>query len=99
MQHLNYLGLGSSDCDAARLFAFLDFDNDGMITRQEFETRMAELNACMRSLGGFTVAELMRAIHRASETIDENGDGLISLEEFRYAVRRLELPLNDRQVA
>jgi len=99
MRHMDSsFQLGAAEGDIERLFSYLDVNGDGRMSCVEFEERMTALHDCMDNLGGFTLFELMSALHRASDVIDENHDGLISLEELRACASRLELPLQEEHL-
>jgi len=89
---------GGTEGGVERLFSYLDVDGDGVISGAEFEERMSDLHDCLDKLGGLTLPELMSAMRRSADTIDENDDGLISLEELSACASRLELQLREKDL-
>jgi len=80
-----------------RLFAYIDSDNNGEVSLQEFLVKVEELETSLACMGGLSMNELATLLHRAFQQFDSNGDGNISLQEFLDAVRRLQLPLDEGQ--
>ena len=67
-------------------FSLFDTDKDGVVTKEEFLSALKSLTF----LSGSPISESQA--EELLHSLDSNGDGLISYEEFVHGFRLLEVP-------
>ncbi|MFG2292860.1 EF-hand domain-containing protein [Streptomyces sp. NPDC048603] len=72
-----------SDSAKLRIFAMLDADGDGVISRPEYLARVDKVAAAMRREASDPLVLAARAAHEdVWRTMDSDGDGRVTLEEY-----------------
>jgi len=92
------LNLGRGDQASERLFSYLDADGDGVVSIEEFNTKLQEIQDCTSRLKGINMEDFESTMFRAFQKFDVNCDFVIDETEFMMVAEKLNLPLSETQM-